>query len=219
MRGALRDPRADADRLMYVTGPDTAAWTRAPTLRGAFVTLAPLDGSHAAALREVSASSGLHRVWYTSVPAPDGVSGYIDTALSEQQAGMALPFVVLDSASEVVGSTRFYALHPSVPNLKIGYTWLAPRVQRTGLNTDAKRLLLGHAFETLGCAAVSFETSWFNHASRAAIARLGARQDGVLRHHMRHADGSLRDTVVFSLIDAEWPAARTHLQSRLERHS
>jgi len=117
-----------------------------------------------------------------------------------------------------VGSTRFYQLDPRVPRLCIGYTWYAPRVQRTGLNTQAKLLLLTHAFEVLHCAAVSFETSWFNHASRAAIARLGARQDGVLRNHLRHRDGTLRDTVVFSITQAEWPAVKNHLKMKLARH-
>ena len=115
-------------------------------------------------------------------------------------------------------ATRFYDLDPAVPRSSIGYTWYAPRVQRTGLNTEAKCLLLAHAFETLGCAAVAFETSWHNRASRAAIARLGARQDGVLRAHRRHADGSLRDTVAFSILSHEWPAARSGLRHRLERH-
>ena len=119
---------------------------------------------------------------------------------------------------DLVAGTRFYDLDPAVPTLKIGYTWYAPRVQRTGLNTETKLLLLEHAFEALGCASVFFETSWFNHASRTAIARLGAKQDGVLRNHKRHADGSLRDTVVFSLIDGEWPAARRHLQFKLDSH-
>ena len=106
-----------------------------------------------------------------------------------------------------------------MPRLSIGYTWYASRAQRTGLNTQAKQLLLGHAFDVLGCASVVFETSWFNHASRAAIARLGARQDGVLRNHKRHADGTLRDTVIFSILDREWPAVRAHLQFQLDKHA
>jgi RimJ/RimL family protein N-acetyltransferase len=105
-----------------------------------------------------------------------------------------------------------------VPRLTIGYTWYATRVQRTGLNTQAKLLLLEHAFETFGCAAVGFETSWFNQASRTAIARLGAKQDGVLRNHMRHRDGTLRDTVVFSIIGSEWPAVKRNLQASLQQH-
>ncbi|HEY4555684.1 MAG TPA: GNAT family protein, partial [Lysobacter sp.] len=118
----------------------------------------------------------------------------------------------------VVGTTRFYDLDPATPRASIGYTWYARRVQRTGLNTEAKRLLLAHAFETLGCIAVGFETSWFNHASRAAIARLGAKQDGVIRSHFRHADGSVRDSVVFSIVDSEWPAVKRHLDTLMEAH-
>ncbi|HJR73914.1 MAG TPA: GNAT family protein, partial [Luteimonas sp.] len=108
-----------------------------------------------------------------------------------------------------------YDLDASVPRLSIGYTWYAPKAQRTGVNTEAKLLLLGHAFETLGCVAVAFETSWFNQASRTAIARLGAKQDGVLRGHRRHADGTVRDTVVFSIIDSEWPAVKSNLRYKL----
>ncbi|MDR6992401.1 GNAT family protein [Luteimonas sp. 3794] len=193
-----------------------AVWSRTPTLTGRHVSLVPLAPAHADALATVSRDSAMHTVWYTSVPAPDDVPRYIDKALDAQAAGDALVFAVLDAGGSVVGSTRFYDLDPTVPKLKIGYTWYAPRVQRTGLNTEAKRTMLAHAFDVLGCVSVSFETSWFNHASRAAIARLGAKQDGVLRHHARHADGSLRDTVVFSVIDAEWPAVRRHLGFKLD---
>ncbi len=195
------------------------AWRSVPTLVGAHVQLVPLTPAHADGLRGALRGSGLDLAWYTNVPAPEQVDAYIAKALAAQATGEQLPFAVLDAGGEVVGSTRLYDLAPEVPNLKIGYTWYAPRVQRTGVNTQAKWLLLGYAFEALGCAAVSFETSWFNHASRAAIARLGARQDGVLRNHKRHADGSLRDTVVFSLIDNEWPAAKRHLQHRLEQYA
>lgn len=191
---------------------------QAPALVGRHVALLPLAPAHADALASVSRDSGLHAAWYTNVPAPDDVPRYIDKALAAQAAGGALAFAVLDAGGDVVGSTRFYDLQPDVPNLKIGYTWYAPRVQRTGLNTEAKLLLFAHAFDALGCASVAFETSWFNHASRSAIARLGAKQDGVLRHHKRHADGSLRDTVVFSVIDAEWPAVRRHLRHKLDSH-
>ena len=126
-----------------------------------------------------------------------------------------MAFAVLDADGVPCGSTRFYDMDPTVPRLQIGYTWYARRVQRTGLNTEAKRLLLGHAFETLGCVAVGFQTSWFNHASRNAIERLGAKRDGVIRNHLRHADGSLRDTVTYSIIDSEWPAVRRHLEGKL----
>ncbi len=195
------------------------AWSRVPTLQGRHVSLQPLRMDHADGLRIALGDGALSRLWYANVPAPAAVEDYIARALAARDAGTALPFVVSDASGVIVGSTRFYDLQPSVPNLKIGYTWYAPQAQRSGVNSEAKLLLLGHAFEMLGCASVSFETSWFNHASRAAIARLGAKQDGVLRAHKRHADGSLRDTVVFSILAAEWPAARRHLQFRLESHS
>ncbi|MCD7097319.1 GNAT family N-acetyltransferase [Stenotrophomonas sp. MMGLT7] len=204
-----------------MAGIDTpsAAWGRVPTLHGRHATLEPLAAGHADGLRAALGDGALSQLWYANVPAPAAVDEYIAKALAAREAGTALPFVVRDRAGAIAGSTRFYDLQPSVPSLKIGYTWYAPQVQRSGVNSEAKLLLLGHAFETLECASVSFETSWFNHASRAAIARLGAKQDGVLRAHKRHADGSLRDTVVFSILAAEWPAAKRHLQFRLESHS
>ena len=193
-------------------------WTRPPVLAGDHVRLEPLRPDHADGLRAATADGELWRCWYTSVPAPDAVEGYIEAALAQQARGQALAFAVLDAAGDIVGSTRFYDLDPAVPRLQIGYTWYARRVQRTGLNTQAKLLLLGHAFEALGCVCVGFQTSWFNHASRTAITRLGAKQDGVLRSHLRHADGSLRDTVAFSILDSEWPAVKRHLRERLGRH-
>ena len=168
--------------------------------------------------REALGDGELSRCWYTNVPAPADAAAYVDAALEKQARGDSWAFAVLDAAGEVVGSTRYYDMEPTVPRLQVGYTFYAPRVQRTGVNTEAKLLLLGHAFEALGCICVGFETSWFNHASRAAIARLGARQDGVLRNCKRHADGTLRDTVVFSIIDTEWPAVRNHLRFRLDSH-
>ena len=189
----------------------------ATNLRGAHVALEPLQPGHADGLRAAAADGALWELWYTNVPPPDAVGAYVDAALQGQAAGTMLPFVVRDADGAVVGCTRFYDIDPTVPRASIGYTWYARRVQRTGLNTEAKLLLLAHAFDILGCAAVALETSWFNLASRAAIARLGARQDGVLRNHKRHADGSLRDTVVFSITEAEWPAVRANLQARLAR--
>nr|WP_066096274.1 GNAT family N-acetyltransferase [Xanthomonas massiliensis] len=199
--------------------PVPDAWRQVPDLAGGGVRLVPLAAAHAPGLRRALGEGALSRLWYANVPAPGEVEDYVDAALAARDAGTALPFAVLDRDGAVVGSTRFYDLQPAVPNLKIGYTWYAPRVQRSGINTEAKLLLLGHAFEALGCAAVSFETSWFNHASRAAIARLGAKQDGVLRAHKRHADGSLRDTVVFSILDTEWRAVKANLRFRLEQHA
>ncbi len=196
-----------------------ADWRTVPTLQGRHATLQPLAATHADELRAALGDGALSKLWYTNVPTPAQAGAYIDTALRMQAAGEALPFVVRDAAGQVVGSTRFYDLLPDVPRLSIGYTFYAPSAQRTGLNTETKLMLLEHAFERLGCISVVFETSWFNHASRTAIARLGAKQDGVLRGHKRHADGSIRDTVIFSLLDTEWPAARRHLQYRLEANA
>ena len=190
----------------------------AMALRGRHVSLEPLDPGHSGALGEAAADGELWQRWYTSVPRPEAVDDYIATALAAQAAGSVLAFAVRDASGTIVGTTRYYDIDRSVPRLSIGYTWYAQRVHRTGLNTEAKLLLLAHAFEVLGCIAVVFETSWFNHASRAAIARLGAKQDGILRSHRRHADGSVRDTVVFSILDNEWPAVRAHLQSKLSAH-
>lgn len=173
---------------------------------------------HTDGLRTALAGDELSRLWYTHVPPAAGVDAYVDAALEAQASGQVLPFVIRDAGGAVVGSTRFYDLEPGVPRLSIGYTWYAPRAQRTGVNTESKLLLLTHAFETLGCISVVFETSWFNQRSRAAIARLGARQDGVLRNHRRHADGSPRDTVVFSIIDSEWQGVKRNLLFKLEQH-
>jgi N-acetyltransferase len=194
-----------------------SAWAKPVALAGRHAALEPLAESHAEEMRAALAGAELAAAWYTNVPDPSGVEAYIAAALAAQARGQALPFAVRDAAGELVGSTRYYDLDAAVPRLSIGYTWYAPKAQRTGVNTEAKLLLLGHAFETLGCVAVAFETSWFNQASRAAIARLGAKQDGVLRGHRRHADGTVRDTVVFSIIDAEWPAVKSHLQYKLAR--
>jgi len=193
-------------------------WSTVPQLRGEHVALEPLAAAHADGLRAAVQDGELWRLWYTSTPSPETVEAYIDAALDMQASGRALSFVVRDAKGAIVGSTRYYDLDPAVPRLSIGYTWYAKGVQRTGLNTEAKLLLLGHAFETLGCIAVAFETSWFNHASRTAIARLGAKQDGVLRNHRRHGDGSPRDTVVFSIIDGEWAAVKRALQHKLGMH-
>jgi N-acetyltransferase len=191
------------------------AWTHVPTLIGRNVRLVPLETSHAPALGEAAAEGELWRLVYTSVPSRDEAAAYVEKALGMQARGEALPFAVLDADGAVVGTTRFYHLDPQVPRLTIGYTWYATRVQRTALNTEAKRLLLAHAFDVLGCAAVSFETSHLNTRSQAAIERLGARRDGVLRNHLRHRDGSLRDTWVYSIVDREWPAVRERLDARL----
>lgn len=192
-------------------------WTTPPTLRGAHVSIEPLQRAHAAGLREAVQDGRLWELWYTNVPKPEDVAAYVDAALATQASGSQLAMTVRDARGDIVGSTRYYDLDRSTPRLQIGYTWYAARVQRTGLNTEAKLLLLAHAFETLGCAAVGLQTSWFNLASRTAIARLGAKQEGITRNHVRHRDGTLRDTVNFSIIDAEWPAVKQNLQARLVR--
>ncbi|MDH5834166.1 GNAT family N-acetyltransferase [Luteimonas kalidii] len=196
-----------------------APWRSVPRLVGRHAVLEPLQAAHADGLRAVVEGSGLEALWYTHVPAPGDMDTYVAGVLDAQAQGRVLPFAVRDPGGALVGCTRFYGLEPEVPKLLIGYTWYAPHVQRTGINTECKRMLLEHAFDTLRCVNVSFETSWFNHASRAAIARLGAKQDGVLRNAKRHEDGSLRDTVVFSILDTEWPAVRRHLQARLDAHA
>ncbi len=194
------------------------SWRNVPTLHGGHVLLEPLQRLHADGLRMALGDGRLAQCWYTNVPTPEKVDAYVQAALDMQAEGSALPFIVKTAVGDIVGSTRFYDLEPGVPRASIGYTWYAPHVQRTGLNTEAKLMLLAHAFETLGCISVVFETSWFNQASRAAIARLGAKQDGILRNHRRHADGSPRDSVVFSIIDSEWPAVKRNLQFKLEQH-
>jgi RimJ/RimL family protein N-acetyltransferase len=192
------------------------AW-QAPRLSGQHVALEPLSLEDADGLSLSLAGDELSRLWYTNVPKAGDVGGWLKNALAKHAQGIEVPFAVRDAGGELVGSTRFYDLDPSIPKLSIGYTWYAPKAQRTGLNTETKLLLLTHAFEQLECAVVYLETSWFNHASRTAIARLGAKQDGVLRNHRRHADGTLRDTVVFSIIDREWPGVKSNLRHRLEQ--
>lgn len=186
-------------------------------LSGRHVRLEPLAMSHHDDLVQAASDGELWTLWYTSVPAPQAMRAWIETALA-MRPQHALPFVIRDARDDsIVGSTRYFNVDPSNRRLEIGHTWHAKRAQRTGINTETKLLLLGHAFEALQCIAVEFRTHWMNHPSREAIARLGAKQDGVLRQHQRMADGSLRDTVVFSIIDAEWPAVKRHLQYKLER--
>jgi len=192
-------------------------WTQPVTLAGQHVRLAPLEPAHADGLRAAVRDGELWKRWYTVVPRPEDVDAYIATALAGQRAGTDLPFTVFDAAGDIVGCTRYCRIEQANHRLEIGYTWYAARVQRTPLNSEAKRLLLGHAFDTLGAIAVEFRTHWHNRQSRAAIERLGARLDGVLRNHRRLPDGSLRDTVVYSITDREWPAVRSGLRSRLAR--
>jgi RimJ/RimL family protein N-acetyltransferase len=194
-------------------------WIEPICLHGRHVRLDPLMLEHIPGLQAAAADGQLWKLWYTSVPAPEQTQAYVEKALSLQSAGLALPWVVRDAAGGIVGSTRFGNVDAENHRVEIGWTWYARRVQRTGLNTEAKLLLLTHAFEALGCNAVEFRTNWFNHDSRNAIARLGAKQDGVLRSHMRMPDGTYRDTVVFSILAGEWPTVRRHLRFKLEQHA
>jgi N-acetyltransferase len=188
------------------------------TLQGAHATLLPLAREHDAALAKAASDGELWQLWYTAVAHPDKMAEYIATALDQRARLDAMPFVVRDNATgDIVGCTRYFNVDVANRRLEIGHTWYAKRVQRTALNTECKLLLLGHAFEKLGCIAVEFRTHWFNHASRAAIARLGAKQDGVLRNAQVSSDGVKRDTVVFSILDSEWPAVKRHLLFQLQR--
>jgi len=188
------------------------------TLIGEHASIEPLGREHEQALARAAADGELWRLWYTTVAPPGKMGQYIDTALDMRERLDAMPFVVREKTSgDIVGCTRYFNVDATNRRLEIGHTWYAKRVQRGPVNTECKLLLLTHAFEKLQCIAVEFRTHWFNHASRTAIARLGAKQDGVLRNHQVSADGSMRDTVVFSIIDGEWPAVKRHLGYQLER--
>lgn len=192
-------------------------WIEPTTLAGRHVSLEPLAPAHAPALADAARDGELWRLWYTFVPEPDAVEAYIETATAERAQG-GLAFAVRERAGgSVIGSTRFCHVDAANRRAEIGYTWYAARFQRTAINSECKRLMLGHAFDTLGAIAVEFRTHWHNRASRAAITRLGAKQDGVLRNHQISADGIYRDTVVFSIINIEWPAVRQNLDFQLER--
>jgi N-acetyltransferase len=185
------------------------------TLTGELVTLEPLRADHHDDLVDAASDGRLWELWYTSVPSPETMRADIDRKLAEPTT---LPFTVRrNDTGAVVGMTTYLNAEPDVPRLEIGATWTAASAQRTGVNAESKLLLLTHAFEVLGCLAVEFRTHWHNQQSRTAIARLGAKQDGVLRNHRRLPDGSLRDTVVFSILDTEWPSVRNGLRHRLAR--
>ena len=186
-------------------------------LAGDLVELEPLRRDHSDELVTAASDGRLWELWYTSVPSPDGMAAAIDALLAEQAAGTRVPFVVRRAGGPVVGATTYLNIEADVPRLEIGSTWTAASAQRSGVNAEAKLLLLTHAFEEIGCLAVEFRTHWHNRQSRAAIERLGAKLDGVLRNHRRMPDGSLRDTVVYSITAPEWPAVRSGLRARLRR--
>ena len=190
------------------------------TLEGHSVRLEPLSVDHEAGLAAAAADGQLWKLWYTSVPEPAGTRGYIDGALEGQQAGHMLPWAVRDLATHTIaGSTRYHDIVPTADRVEIGYTWYAQRCQRTRINTACKLLLLTHAFDTLNCAVVGLRTDNFNFASQRAIEALGAKKDGVIRHHHPRRDGTARDTVIYSILATEWPDVKRHLELRLARHS
>ena len=193
-------------------------FTQPITLSGTHATLEPLSQNHHDGLVEAVRDGELWKLWYTSVPSPEGMRGEIDRRLGLLQAGSMLPWTVRNSATgKIVGMTTYMNIDAQYRRVEIGSTWYANSAQRTPINTECKLMLLTHAFESLGCIAVEFRTGFFNHTSRRAIERLGAKQDGILRNHQLNRDGSVRDTVVFSIIAAEWPAVKQHLNFKLGR--
>jgi RimJ/RimL family protein N-acetyltransferase len=202
-------------------------WLEPVTLRSGRVALEPLERRHEAELIEAVKDGELWRLWYTSIPEPEGMRAEIERRLALQAADSMLPFAVVDAAAggaeagqvvgQVVGMTTYMNVDAANRRVEIGSTWYRRSVQRSDLNTRCKLLLLGHAFETLGCIAVEFRTHFFNRQSRAGIERLGAKLDGILRSHQVAPNGTLRDTCVYSIIAAEWPTVKAHLQFQLSR--
>ncbi|MCE7482178.1 MULTISPECIES: GNAT family N-acetyltransferase [Microbacterium] len=190
------------------------------TLTGRLVQLRSLDRSHRDGLIEAVQENDLWQTaWYTSVPAPDGVAAEIDRRLALAEKGEMVPFTAFDASGRVIGMTTYYDLVADVPRLHIGYTWNRPTAHGTGTNAESKLLLLTHAFETLGVFRVGLTTQWVNFQSRAAIERLGAKQDGVMRAISRYRNGALRDSVEFSIIEPEWPAVKANIEARLAKHA
>lgn len=190
-------------------------WRHVPELAGKHVRLRSLVAADRDAILAAASDGRLWELFYTAVPGPDTVDAWMAKAAAEQAVGRALPLAVTLPDGRVVGSTRFMRINEPNRRLEIGTTFYAASVQRSAVNTEAKLLMLAHAFETLGCLCVQFRTDWFNRRSQAAIERLGAKRDGVLRNHNIMPDGRVRDTVVYSIIAAEWPGVRTNLEHRL----
>jgi RimJ/RimL family protein N-acetyltransferase len=194
------------------------AWLEPITLHSAQVSLVPLTQRYRGELIEAVKDGELFKLWYTLVPAPEIVEREIERRLGLQAAGAMLPFAVINNASgKAVGMTNYWSADAVNRRVEIGGTWYRKSLQRTGINTEAKLLLLGHAFETLECIAVEFRTHFFNHQSRRAIERLGAKLDGILRNHQIASNGTLRDTCLYSIIAGEWPTVKAHLTWQLTR--
>lgn len=192
-------------------------WPAPVELKGTHACLQPLSTQHHDALCEATRDGELWRLWYTAVPSPEGMAAEIQRRLGLQAAGSMLPFTVLNAQGRVVGMTTYMNIDVRNRRVEIGSTWTARSAQRSALNTQCKRLLLGHAFEALDCIAVEFRTHRLNLQSRRAIERLGAQLDGVLRAHMVAGDGTVRDTAVYSITAAEWPAVKSHLDWQLTK--
>lgn len=194
-------------------------WLKEVELTGKIVRLVPLRSSHREALLEAAGDGELWKLWYTSVPSSENIDQYLENALSEQKSGSSLPFVAIDvKTNQAIGTTRYMNINSQNRRLEIGSTWYSKNSQRTGINTECKYLLLQYAFEKLNCIAVEFRTNWFNYRSRNAILRLGAKQDGVLRSHRVDTNGILRDTVVFSIIQMEWPVIKKSLKYEMDKY-
>jgi RimJ/RimL family protein N-acetyltransferase len=193
-------------------------FTDSVSLHGRHVSLVPLGASHHDQLVEAVKDGELWKLWYTAIPSPDGMQAEIERRLGLKERGSMIPFAVIDEPTgEAVGMTTFMNIDAANRHVEIGSTWYRRRAQRSALNTECKLLLLTHAFERLNCIAVEFRTHFFNQQSRAAIERLGAKLDGVLRQHQLARNGTLRDTCTYSILDCEWPTVKAHLTHRLER--
>ncbi|MCA1373819.1 MULTISPECIES: GNAT family protein [unclassified Bradyrhizobium] len=190
-------------------------WPDPITLRGQHARLEPLAHDHGEGLVEAVKDGELSKLWYTAIPLPENMGKEIDRRLGLQAAGSMLPFTVFDAGGTIVGMTTYMNIDAANRRVEIGSTWYGKSAQRGPLNTQCKLLLLRHAFETLNCIAVEFRTHFFNHQSRRAIERLGAKQDGILRSHQIAPNGTLRDTVVYSITAAEWPTVQAHLEFQL----
>ncbi len=192
-------------------------WLDPVALKGPHATLEPLAQDHHDGLVKAVGDGDLWTLWYTAIPAPDCMDAEIARRLDLRDKGAMLPFTVKDANGEIVGMTTYMNVDAANRRVEIGSTWYAKRAQRTPLNTQCKLLLLTHAFEALDCIAVEFRTHFFNHQSRRGIERLGARQDGILRSHQISPNGTVRDTVVYSIVAAEWPTVKAHLTYQLQR--